>query len=388
MNAFTTGKKGHRCTACGVGCIDVAVVDGRVPAAPRRGTTSVMFPGDDDLALRLFATAVGHPTSSRWFDRPDSFLAPDVIAIFVAAGGPPVDDHPDRFPMAGLGTGVQFDQAATDATARKTTSDDAGFAGNRGLSISVARRRRRLNRYGADACGAACAQGVPPAGRRGLSAACSTRPPPTRSTVNCVTVGLDPVTGVAGWWAVEPGSAADWVAAVAALIAAFGTVGALIYQARALNEERATRWAEDQRLRAEQFLAREAQANAIVLHDVVLVGNPQRGLTGFRVTIGNYGETPIKEVAGHLSRVDGADVDQVIRVPVLDAGAATSLIWDLHGESTWWPGSQRETYALAATFSPRATFKDVHDEFWTVVYKRPVAQQVKTEDPDAGPATG
>jgi hypothetical protein len=155
--------------------------------------------------------------------------------------------------------------------------------------------------------------------------------------------------------AADSTSWADPVAAVAAAVAALGTAFALFYQARALKEERKTRRDEDERFRKEQHAAREAQARAVVLHDVTLVGNHRLGLTEFRVMIGNYGSMPITDIAGHLQQVQigdpesgegpdsvrRVDLDEVVRLPVLVAGAAEPLTWDLRRYQVSWPSTVR-----------------------------------------------
>jgi hypothetical protein len=181
------------------------------------------------------------------------------------------------------------------------------------------------------------------------------------------------------------------VAAGAAAVAALITGFALFYQAKALKEERKTRRDEDKRFREEQETARDAQARAVVLHDVLLVGNDQLGLTEYRVTLGNYGSSPITDVAGHLQRVDDSrtdqdddgrtDLDQVVRRPVLIAGAAEPLAWDLRPYDVPWP-STADAYARAATFTPRANFTDVYGIRRTCTFTRPAGQPVKIEDPD------
>ncbi|MEU8610461.1 hypothetical protein AB0C29_20985 [Actinoplanes sp. NPDC048791] len=182
----------------------------------------------------------------------------------------------------------------------------------------------------------------------------------------------------AGWT-----SWVDPVAAAAAAVAAVITGVALFYQARALKEERKTRRDEDKRFREEQETARHAQARAVVLHEVVLVGNDRLGLAGYRVTLGNYGTAPITDVAGHLRRVrdGGTDLDQVVRRPVLIAGAVEPLTWDLRPDDVPWPATAN-AYATAATFTPRAHFTDVYGIRRTCAFIRPVRQPVKTEDPD------
>jgi hypothetical protein len=183
--------------------------------------------------------------------------------------------------------------------------------------------------------------------------------------------------------AAESTSWADPVAAVAAAVAALGTAFALFYQAKALKEERKTRRDEDKRFREEQEAARDAQARAVVLHDVLLIGNDRLGLTEYRVTVGNYGTSPITEVAGHLQRVQDSrtDLDQVVRLPVVIAGAAAPLAWDLRPYEVPWP-STGDAYALAATFAPRAEFTDVYGIRRSCRFKRPAGQPVQTADPD------
>ncbi|MEU8230094.1 hypothetical protein AB0C12_10880 [Actinoplanes sp. NPDC048967] len=183
--------------------------------------------------------------------------------------------------------------------------------------------------------------------------------------------------------AAESTSWADPVAALAAAAAALITAFALFYQAKALKEERKTRRDEDKRFREEQEAARDAQARAVVLHDVLLVGSDRLGLTEYRVMLGNYGSAPITDVAGHLQRVEDGrtDLDQVVRRPVLVAGAADSLAWDLRPYEMPWP-STADAYARAATFTPRADFTDVYGIRRTCAFTRPAGQPVRLEDPD------
>ena len=169
---------------------------------------------------------------------------------------------------------------------------------------------------------------------------------------------------------------ADWVEAWATVVAAIGTVGALIWQARALKVERKTRRSEIARLEG-------AQARTIVLHDTeaapVLLrqGSPVLEKPVVTATLGNYGDQPVTEVIASLRWRNPAGGEVLTAsnqsfVPVLTAGKTHKLIWFLDmsfekGELVF-PGEWEE---FTAMFDVEVTFNDVHGSRFCLTQRSP-----------------
>lgn len=124
---------------------------------------------------------------------------------------------------------------------------------------------------------------------------------------------------------------ADWLEAWATVVAAVGTIGAFVWQGRALRQERDTRREEIARLEA-------AQARTVVLH-YLHVGPPEEPDSQLpippspilRVLLGNYGDQPITDVYAEVrwrhndGRTRGSGIGQGFAV--LAGGKTKELQW-------------------------------------------------------------
>ncbi|MFG3297607.1 hypothetical protein [Micromonospora chersina] len=94
---------------------------------------------------------------------------------------------------------------------------------------------------------------------------------------------------------------ADWIGAVAASVAAVGTVITFVWQYRGLQDERAARRQEIARLASDQRAAEDAQARTVVLHDAGCGGTQWVRVRDYGVTLGNYGLYPITHIVPVLT---------------------------------------------------------------------------------------
>ena len=179
--------------------------------------------------------------------------------------------------------------------------------------------------------------------------------------------------------AVDQGATkADWLEAWATVAAAVGTIGAFVWQARALSQERRTRRAEIARLQAEQREAQDAQARTIVLHresctqswDSPNVEPGPKTIVSYSVRLGNYGEHPITNVvAGLIYRptrelVRGGEQRPLPRAVFFEEAW---LSWHFEELSLPWPeGEPEESEKVPELFRCEVQFTDVHGTRWAV----------------------
>ncbi|MEU7609393.1 hypothetical protein [Micromonospora sp. NPDC049204] len=168
---------------------------------------------------------------------------------------------------------------------------------------------------------------------------------------------------------------ADWVEACATVAAAFGTIGAFFWQARALAEERETRRDEIERLEADQHDTQAAQAAAVVLHSPAIGGADGLGILKFNVTVENFGSAPIINAKIHLQLL-GWPTEKVSEwhlLTVLPGGNSERVSWDLRKFNLEWPEDLDPDEAAKELFLPVAYFIDVHGVTW----ERPFFGHVK-----------
>ena len=145
-------------------------------------------------------------------------------------------------------------------------------------------------------------------------------------TVTCVS---DPVVALV--LGADAPNAADWLEAVAAMIAAVGTVCAFVWQARALAQERKTRAAQVLELREEQRRQRESQARTVVVREPHVTDVGESKLTVV-VEVANYGSSPVINVGGVLLQYKNEDDEEIFQsepgtVDVLPAGEKCQFLW-------------------------------------------------------------
>ncbi|MDG4795389.1 hypothetical protein [Micromonospora sp. WMMD1082] len=161
---------------------------------------------------------------------------------------------------------------------------------------------------------------------------------------------------------------ADWLAAWAGLLAAVGTVGTFVWQARALSRERETRREEVKRLEADQRDAQDAQARTIVLHNPGCGGNQRVSVRDYGVTLGNYGVHPITNIRTTLTH---RETQQDLTaggpqpLPVLKAGDMQHLSWKVDGYNVVWP-PDLDHHDLPNLFHCEVAFTDVNGVRWMV----------------------
>ncbi|MBG0560716.1 hypothetical protein [Actinoplanes aureus] len=173
---------------------------------------------------------------------------------------------------------------------------------------------------------------------------------------------------------------ADWIEAWATVAAAIGTIGAFIWQGRALRNERETRRQEVQRLEHEQLTSLESQARTIVVHEVDIqvdktkssspLADPKYLVTNFVCSVENFGTLPILAVSARLLREstvpdDGFDAPVTKRFPVIKGGDKERLNWLHIGLSLtrFTPGAQSKLEAKCQV-KLEVRFVDVHGHHW------------------------
>jgi hypothetical protein len=181
-------------------------------------------------------------------------------------------------------------------------------------------------------------------------------------------------------YAIQGASGADWLQAWGTVVAAVGTVGALVYQARALAHERRARREDIARLEAEQRAAAAAQARTIVLHDARCTGRPNQFVDAYGVTLGNYGSQPITNVRLKLcSTVDGREIVINDRgpafVPVLASNVRIDLSWDLKGCGVVWHAGT-DTEKVPDMFVIELQFVDSNGMTWL---RRPGEEPIRAD---------
>jgi hypothetical protein len=169
-------------------------------------------------------------------------------------------------------------------------------------------------------------------------------------------------------YVLQGGSSADWLEAWGTVAAAVGTIGALVYQARALARERASRREDVARLDAAQRAAAAAQARTIIFHDARCSGRPNQFVDGYSVTLGNYGSQPVTNVELKLcSFIDGREMVINDRgpgfLPVLASNVRMDLSWDLKGRGVAWPAGTSVDEA-PDMFVIELEFTDFHGVKW------------------------
>ncbi|WP_125810272.1 hypothetical protein [Actinoplanes sp. ATCC 53533] len=166
---------------------------------------------------------------------------------------------------------------------------------------------------------------------------------------------------------------ADWTEAIATVVAAIGTVGALIYAAIGLARERQTRQYEIKRIEEDRREEQDMQARTVVLHHPTLPSAIENGLhyfTSYSVHFGNYGIHPITNVTGVLTHRE-TKLEVVFGnggptpLAVLNAGDVKQLKWNLAAHSIQHP-VEIEAHNLANLFKLEMQFTDVHGIRWSV----------------------
>jgi hypothetical protein len=208
-----------------------------------------------------------------------------------------------------------------------------------------------------------------------------------------------PVVQLAAETVNQGASAADWVEAIATVVAAVGTVGAFMWQARALAQERETRRAEITRLANAETAAQASQAKTIVLYKAMLAMDStydadgtvlsQPGSVNYMAMVGNFGTLPVTKLVARLTWTAGQKTGmswQPLSIDVLGGGDRQPLIWDLRANvllnsedpdsSNALPDDLLMAHASRLIrFAPEIEFTDVHGWRWGVSVEGTTRQQ-------------
>ncbi|MEU5791443.1 hypothetical protein ABZ754_27430 [Micromonospora purpureochromogenes] len=169
--------------------------------------------------------------------------------------------------------------------------------------------------------------------------------------------------------AADVATAADWVGAGAAVVAAAGTVGTLVWQARALAQERETRRQEIARIEANQISDQEARARTIRLFDKRIIQS-EVGLKSLAVTIANHGVDPITSISAtafhHWDESNSeAFSTSISSLPILPPGVEKSLSFPLADFPHLDPWKTRDA-VLLYSIRVQANFCDLNGSIFTV----------------------
>ena len=175
--------------------------------------------------------------------------------------------------------------------------------------------------------------------------------------------------------AADAPNVADWLEAWATAVAAIGTVGAFIWQARSIRQERQTRKAEIARLEGDQQDLRAAQARTIIVHKPIanavrLTSNFNKKAEGDRavnlsVTIGNYGSEVILHVTPILRGDDKNESYYAQPIETLMAGCTHEFSWILTGDR-YLVADMAAQRLIAHEFDVEVLFTDIHGLRWAV----------------------
>ncbi|WP_433793950.1 hypothetical protein [Actinoplanes sp. CA-252034] len=171
---------------------------------------------------------------------------------------------------------------------------------------------------------------------------------------------------------------ADWIEAWATVVAALGTVGALVWQAWALSRERRTRREEIARLEEDRRESESRQARTILLHDA-RVESHNGMVSGFSAMIGNYGDSPVSHVFVNLEfdasgneptakRVAEIGTKSVFcqKFSVMPSGFVESIFVDLSRHEIPWPTEEGNVMAAQSVFKPTISFVDMSGVQWKI----------------------